>query len=66
MIEKKSVEFTPEEFTALAFAIKNRIALIEMRGLAEHGETPQKFKEYLNDEWEYNALRSVFKKFGMD
>jgi hypothetical protein len=66
MSEKKSIEFTPGEFSALAFAIKNRMALIEMRALSEYGETPESFKKYLDGEWEYQALRSVFSKFGMD
>lgn len=57
-----NVQIDQTEMNALAFAIKNRMAIIEMKGLASHGETPQSFREYLDGEWEYAALFSLYKK----
>lgn len=64
--QPKQVFFTQEEFDALAFAIKNRMALIEMRALSYHSETPETFRKYLDSEWEYTALVSLVKKFDID
>lgn len=65
-MDKEKIEFSQIEFNALAFAVKNRMALIEMRALSFHGETPQSYKDYLDDEWEYNALVSLAKKLHID
>ena len=52
---------------ALAFAVKNRMAIIEMKALAEHGETPTKpSNTTLDNEWEYTALHSLCQKFRID
>lgn len=66
MSDKIGVELTQVEMNALAFAVKNRMAIIEMKALAEHGETPTTFKHYLDNEWEYTALRSLCQKFRID
>lgn len=60
------VQLDNVEMNALAFAVKNRMAIIEMKGLAEHGETPQSFKEYLDSEWEYGALVSLCRKLHIE
>lgn len=65
-MEKEKIEFSQIEFNALAFAIKNRMAIIEMKALSFHGETPTTFREYLNGEWEYNALISLATKLHID
>lgn len=65
-MEKEKVEFNQLEMNALAFAIKNRMAIIEMKALSFHGETPQSFREYLDSEWEYTSLFSVAKKLHID
>lgn len=65
-MEKEKIEFSQIEFNALAFAIKNRMALIEMRAVSYHGETPESFRKYLDGEWEYNALISLSKKLHID
>lgn len=64
--EKERVEFSQIEFNALAFAVKNRMALIEMRALSFHGETPKSFREYLDGEWEYGALVSLCRKLHIE
>lgn len=66
MSEKLGVELDRVEMNALAFAVKNRMAIIEMKALAEHGETPQSFKEYLDNEWEYGALVSLCRKLHIE
>lgn len=66
MSEKLGVELDQVEMNALAFAVKNRMAIIEMKALAEHGETPQSFKAYLDSEWEYGALVSLCRKLHID
>jgi hypothetical protein len=65
-MEKEQVFFDSVEMNALAFAVKNRMALIEMRALSYHGETPESFRKYLDGEWEYNALISLAKKLHID
>lgn len=65
-MEKKQVEFSQIEMNALAFAIKNRMAIIEMKALSFHGETPESFRKYLDGEWEYTALFSLAKKLEID
>ena len=65
-MESQKIEFTQEEFNAFAFAIKNRLAIIEMKALSEHGQTPASFKQYLDNEWEYRALVSLCRKFHID
>lgn len=64
--QNKQVFFTQIEMNALAFAVKNRMAIIEMRAIAYHGETPESFRKYLDSEWEYNALVSLAKKLHID
>lgn len=66
MSEKLGVELDQVEMNALAFAVKNRMAIIEMKALAEHGETPKSFKEYLDNEWEYGALVSLCRKLHIE
>lgn len=65
-MEKERVEFSQVEFNALAFAIKNRMAIIEMKAISFHGETPESFRKYLEGEWEYAALISLAKKLRID
>lgn len=64
--KNKNVFFEREEMSALAFAIKNRMAIIEMKAIAEHGQTPQEFKKYLDNEWEYKNLLSIARKLEID
>lgn len=66
MSEKLGVELDQVEMNALAFAVKNRMAIIETKALAEHGETPHSFKEYLDNEWEYGALVSLCQKLHIE
>lgn len=68
MPENKTLtaKFDQIEMNALAFAIKNRMAIIEMKALSFHGETPQSFREYLDGEWEYGALVSLCEKLHID
>jgi len=65
-MEKEQVFFDSVEMNALAFAVKNRMAIIEMKALSFHGETPESFRKYLDGEWEYNALISLAKKLHID
>ena len=65
-MEKEQVFFDQVEMNALAFAVKNRLAVIEMKAIAYHGETPQSFRQYLDGEWEYTALLSLAKKLHID
>jgi hypothetical protein len=68
MPENKTLtaKFDQVEMNALAFAVKNRMAIIEMKALSFHGETPQSFREYLDGEWEYGALVSLCRKLHID
>ena len=61
-----TAKFDQVEMNALAFAVKNRMAIIEMKALSYHGETPQSFKAYLDNEWEYGALVSLCRKLHID
>ena len=65
-MEEEHIQFTQVEMNALAFAVKNRLAIIEMKAIAEHGKTPQSFKAYLDGEWEYGALVSLCRKLHID
>ena len=60
------IEFTREEFNAFAFAIKSRMAIIEMNALSFHGETPTSYRHHLESDEEYNALVSLCRKFHID
>lgn len=62
----KKVSFTENEFTALAYALKSRISIIEAKALAYNGETPQTFKNCLENDLEYKALVSLVRKFEID
>ena len=61
-----TAKFDQVEMNALTFAVKNRMAIIEMKALSYHGETPQSFKAYLDNEWEYGALVSLCRKLHID
>jgi hypothetical protein len=60
------IEFTRIEFDTLAFALKSRLALIEMKALSMNGETPDSFRNALDSDEEYKALRSLIRKFEID
>jgi len=60
------IEFTRLEFDALAFALKSRLSLIEMKALSQSGETPESFRNALDSDDEYKALVSLIRKFKID
>lgn len=66
MNQKKSVGFTADEFNALAFALKARLAIIESKAMAFSGDTPDSFKRCLEKDWEWNALVSVCRKLELN
>lgn len=60
------IDLNQAELDALSFALKARLALIETKALSYHGETPQSFRAYLDDDGEYLALVSLCRKFHID
>ena len=60
------IDLNQAELDALAFALKARLALIETKALSYHGETPQTFRAYLDNDGEYLALVSLCRKCHID
>lgn len=66
MPTNKIIELSEDERNALAFAVKSRLSLIEMKALAFSGQTPETFQKCLQNDWEWVALRSLYRKFFPD
>jgi hypothetical protein len=64
-MDKVSVELTNDEYNALSFAIKARLALIESKAMA-YSESPNDFRLALDSDTEYCALVSLARKFRVD
>lgn len=60
----KRVIFTQDEFNALAYSIKSRLAAIEKRAYLKYSGAA--IRQYLDNDWEYTSLISLVDKFGID
>lgn len=59
--QSKQVLFTQDEFNALAYAVKARLAAIEKRACLKHSGS--KIRKYLDSDCEYKSLISLVNKF---